>query len=72
MTERYLEDYTVGQTFAQGGSAFDAGQIKSFAAEFDPQPFYLDEQTASRTIFRGLAGERLAYSGPHDAASGRC
>jgi acyl dehydratase len=33
----------------------DARQIKAFAAEFDPQPFHLDEEAASRSIFRGLA-----------------
>jgi acyl dehydratase len=63
MTERYLEDYAVGQTFGSGRLRVDADQIKSFAAEFDPQPFHLDEQTASQTIFRGLAA-----SGWHTAA----
>ena len=63
MTERYLEDYAVGQTFGSGRLRVDADQIKSFAADFDPQPFHLDEQTASRTIFRGLAA-----SGWHTAA----
>ena len=63
MTERYLEDYAVGQTFGSGRLRVDADQIKSFAAEFDPQPFHLDERTASRTIFRGLAA-----SGWHTAA----
>jgi acyl dehydratase len=27
----------------------------AFAAEFDPQPFHLDEVLASDAIFRGLA-----------------
>jgi acyl dehydratase len=63
MTERYLEDYAVGQTFGSGRLRVDAEQIKSFAAAFDPQPFHLDEQTASQTIFRGLAA-----SGWHTAA----
>ncbi|HKM73360.1 MAG TPA: MaoC family dehydratase [Stellaceae bacterium] len=38
-------------------------QIKAFAAEFDPQPFHLDEEVARDTIFRGLAA-----SGCHTAA----
>jgi acyl dehydratase len=63
MTERYLEDYAIGQTFGSGRLRVDAGRIKSFAAEFDPQPFHLDEQAASGTIFRGLAA-----SGWHTAA----
>ena len=64
MTERYLEDFAVAQTF--GGSArirVDAERIKSFAAEFDPQPFHLDSEAASGSIFRGLAA-----SGWHTAA----
>jgi len=55
MTERYLEDFAVGQKFGSGRLRVDAERIKSFAAEFDPQPFHLDEAAASGTIFRGLA-----------------
>ena len=61
---RYLEDFAVGQKF--GGAErvrVDAARIKSFAAEFDPQPFHLDENTARGSIFRGLAA-----SGWHTAA----
>ena len=55
MTERFLEDFTVGQTFGSGRLKIDAEAIKHFAAEFDPQPFHLDEQAASNSLFRGLA-----------------
>ena len=63
MAERYLEDFTVGQTFSSGRLRIDAEQITTFAAAFDPQPFHLDEATARDTIFRGLAA-----SGWHTAA----
>jgi acyl dehydratase len=63
MTERYLEDFQAGQTFGSGRVRIDAGRIKSFAAEFDPQPFHLDERAAADSIFRGLAA-----SGWHTAA----
>lgn len=63
MTQRYLEDFAVGQTFGSGRLRIEAEQIKSFAIEFDPQPFHLDESTARDTIFRGLAA-----SGWHTAA----
>ena len=63
MTERYLEDYAVGQTFTSGRMRVDKERIKAFAAEFDPQPFHLDEALAAGTIFRGLAA-----SGWHTAA----
>jgi acyl dehydratase len=61
--ERYLEDFAVGQTFRSGRLRIDADQIKAFAAEFDPQPFHLDEGTANDTFFGGLAA-----SGWHTAA----
>jgi acyl dehydratase len=61
---RYLEDFAPGQVF--GGTSrlrVEPARIKSFAAEFDPQPFHLDEQTARDTIFGGLVA-----SGWHTAA----
>jgi acyl dehydratase len=63
MTERYLEDFAVGQVFGSGRLVVDEERIKSFAAEFDPQPLHLDEEGARNTIFRGLAA-----SGWHTAA----
>ena len=67
MSGRYLEDFTVGQTFASGSLRVDKEQIKAFAAEFDPRPFHLDDDAARDTIFRGLAASGCA----HHAASGR-
>jgi acyl dehydratase len=51
----YLEDIHVGQRFAAGPVVVSAAAIKSFAAEFDPQPFHLDEAAAKTTLFKGLA-----------------
>jgi acyl dehydratase len=45
----------VGLTFGSGRVRVDKERIKGFAAEFDPQPFHLDEEAARDTIFRGLA-----------------
>src|SRR6266550_5174488 len=60
---RYLEDFAVGQTFRSGRLLIDKERIKTFGAEFDPQPFHLDEEAARDTIFGGLAA-----SGWHTAA----
>ncbi len=60
---RYLEDFTPGQKFGSGRARVDAARIKSFAAEFDPQPFHLDEEAARGSLFGGLAA-----SGWHTAA----
>ena len=53
MTRQYLEDFAVGQTFRSGRLQIDKDRIKAFAAEFDPQPFHLDEEAARNTIFGG-------------------
>src|SRR5262245_25213275 len=63
MTERYLEDFATGQTSGSSKIRIDKERAKAFAAEFDPQPFHLDEEAARRTIFHGLAA-----SGWHTAA----
>jgi acyl dehydratase len=64
MTGRFLEDFAVGQTFAGPRRIrVDEAQVKTFAAEFDPQPFHLDHEAALQSIFRGLAA-----SGWHTAA----
>ena len=59
----YLEDLRVGQRFTSSVYQLSEEQIKAFAAEFDPQPFHLDNAAAQNSIFRGLAA-----SGWHTAA----
>lgn len=63
MSERYLEDFAVGQCFASGSLKVEAEQIQAFAAQFDPQPFHLDKAYARGSVFGGLAA-----SGWHTAA----
>jgi acyl dehydratase len=63
MTKLYFEDFAVGQIYGSGRRWVEADRIKSFAREFDPQPFHLDEATARDTFFGGLAA-----SGWHTAA----
>ncbi len=55
MSVRFLEDFKVGQTFGSGHLLVEVEAIKRFAAEFDPQPFHLDEKAARDSMFRGLA-----------------
>jgi acyl dehydratase len=55
MTVRYLDDFAVGQTFGSGRVVVDKEQIKRFAADFDPQPFHLDEE--------GRAGDDVPRTG---------
>ena len=59
----FLEELHVGQRFSSGSHTIDEAQIKEFAAQFDPQPFHLDGEAATATLFGGLAA-----SGWHTAA----
>jgi acyl dehydratase len=63
MTARYFEEFAAGQTFRSAPQRIDAEALKRFAAEFDPQPFHLDEAAAEDSLFRGFAA-----SGWHTAA----
>lgn len=63
MENLYLEDLQVGQRFTSSTYLMDESRIKAFAAEFDPQPFHLDEAAARASVFHGLAA-----SGWHTAA----
>jgi acyl dehydratase len=51
----YLEDLHVGQRFTSAKAVVTADEIKRFAAQFDPQPFHLDEEAAAKSMFGGLA-----------------
>ena len=62
-TWRYYEDLEVGQKFRSPSHLMTAEAIKAFAAQFDPQPFHLDEEAAQSSLFKGLAA-----SGWHTAA----
>ena len=53
----------MGETFNFGRARVTQQEIQAFAAEFDPQPFHLDEAAAKQSFFRGLAA-----SGWHTAA----
>src|SRR6201992_4122301 len=58
-----FDDLKVGMRFESGEVTVSKEDILRFAAEFDPQPFHLDEEAAKQTILGGLAA-----SGWHTAA----
>ena len=59
----YLDDLAVGRKFVTGSTTLTLEGCKAFAAEFDPQPFHLDEAAARRSVFG-----RLAASGWYTAS----
>ena len=63
MTVEWFDDLKVGLRFKSEKQTVSKEDILRFAAEFDPQPFHLDEAAAEQTILNGLAA-----SGWHTAA----
>jgi acyl dehydratase len=52
---RFFEDMEIGVRREVGSFTFTTEQIKKFAAQFDPQPFHLDEEAGRKSLFGGLA-----------------
>ena len=52
---RFFEDFAVAQEYPFGPYQVTREEIVAFAAEYDPQPFHLDEKAGSDTMLGGLA-----------------
>jgi acyl dehydratase len=50
-----FEDFTLGRVFEFGAMTVTREDIVRFAAEFDPQPFHLDDEAAAGSLFKGLS-----------------
>ena len=59
----WFDDLALGMRFKSAEKLVTREDIKRFAAEFDPQPYYLDDAAAEKTPLQGLAA-----SGWHTAA----
>ncbi|MBL8382249.1 MAG: MaoC family dehydratase [Burkholderiales bacterium] len=53
-TERYFEDFAVGETVEIGRHRITADEIVGFAHQYDPQPFHTDPVKARDSIYNGL------------------
>src|SRR5262245_39566504 len=60
----YLDDLHVGQRFTSGSSLMEAARSKEFAAEFDPQPFHLDQVAAEASVLIVGLGVDIAWPKP--------
>src|ERR1700731_4033738 len=58
----YFEDFPLGEVVEYGAVDVSAADITTFAREFDPQPFHIDEEAA-----RAATGGLIA-SGWHTSA----
>ena len=54
MPLRYLEDFTPGTTLELGSYTITREEILTFAHQFDPQPFHIDEARAKASLYGGL------------------
>ena len=61
---RYFDDINVGDRMELGTHTFTAEDIKTFAAQYDPQEFHMDEAAAAKSHFGALCA-----SGWHTVAA---
>ena len=54
-SRRHYEDLAVGEVVALGRTSVTRDMIVTFAREFDPFPFHLDEEAARASLLGGLA-----------------
>jgi acyl dehydratase len=59
----YWEDFTIGRVMKLGSTTVTREAVLAFAAQFDPQPFHLDDAAAEASLFK-----KLAASGWHTCA----
>jgi len=55
MTKRFFEDFSAGEVMELPGRQVSRAEIIAFAAEYDPQPFHLDEDAARVSLLGGLS-----------------
>ncbi len=54
MSERYFDDFDIGDKFTSKGITVSEAAILDFALAYDPQPFHLDVQAAAESPYGGL------------------
>ncbi len=54
MNCRFLDDLKEGERFVTAGVTLTEAQIIEFALRYDPQPFHLDVEAASKSPYGGL------------------
>ena len=59
MTERYYEDFKIGDRFISGGMTVTEADIIAFARQWDPQPFHIDAEFARKWAYGGLIASGL-------------
>ena len=58
-TNRYFDDFQVGERFRSQGVTLTEADIVNFALAYDPQPFHIDREAAAKSPFGGLIASGL-------------
>jgi acyl dehydratase len=58
-SERYFEDFRIGERFRSAGVSLTESEIIRFALDYDPQPFHVDVEAAAKSPFGGLIASGL-------------
>lgn len=53
-TDRYFEDFAVGDLFTLGSVTVDETEMLEFSRIYDPQPFHIDPDAAAQSHFGGI------------------
>ena len=59
MSDRYFEDFKVGDRFVSGGMTMTEAGIIEFARQWDPQPFHVDVEFSKKWAYEGLIASGL-------------
>ena len=59
MSDRYFEDFKVGDRFVSGGMTMTEAGIIEFARQWDPQSFHVDVEFSKKWAFEGLIASGL-------------
>jgi acyl dehydratase len=54
MSERYFDDFAVGERFKTRGLTLTESMIIDFGLRYDPQPFHIDVEAARQSLYGGL------------------
>jgi len=54
MTDRYFDDFAIGEKFSTRGVTLTESMIIDFALTHDPQPFHIDAEAARQSNYGGL------------------
>jgi acyl dehydratase len=54
MSDRYFDDFRIGETFETPGTTLTESMLLDFAYRYDPQPFHIDVLAAADSQYGGL------------------